>query len=171
MPIRYEFIFANGGFRLLIDVRMMLVIGMAWACITAIVTGILLVWRGSARCGSDGVATCGHCGYATRGLSAMKCPECGVDLREAGIKPPKQVRKPSRGLLIAVWALLSPIPLWWTAICIAEYGSPRLVPAGLPVSRYVHPWWFVTLALACCISVWIAGVIIISKRSILKTSH
>jgi ribosomal protein L34E len=29
---------------------------------------------------------CGACGYAVAGLEALKCPECGSDLREVGIK-------------------------------------------------------------------------------------
>jgi hypothetical protein len=28
---------------------------------------------------------CGRCGYAVRGLQQLACPECGADLREAGI--------------------------------------------------------------------------------------
>ena len=39
------------------------------------------------RAGST--ANCGQCGYATRGLDSFDCPECGADLREVGIVPPR----------------------------------------------------------------------------------
>lgn len=31
---------------------------------------------------------CGSCGYPTRGMSSFECPECGADIREAGVKVP-----------------------------------------------------------------------------------
>ena len=39
------------------------------------------------RAGST--ANCGQCGYAARGLESFECPECGADLREVGIVPPR----------------------------------------------------------------------------------
>lgn len=47
-----------------------------------LITGIIL-WTTSGK-GSAEMA-CGRCGYGVRGLSQFTCPECGADLREAGI--------------------------------------------------------------------------------------
>lgn len=33
---------------------------------------------------------CGNCGYPARGITTFECPECGADLREAGIVRPGQ---------------------------------------------------------------------------------
>lgn len=49
-----------------------------------LVLGIVLIVTGG-RKGSAGEMACGRCGYAVRGLEQLACPECGADLREAGI--------------------------------------------------------------------------------------
>lgn len=49
-----------------------------------LITGIVL-WSTSSRAGSSSEMSCGACGYAVRGLTQLNCPECGADLREAGI--------------------------------------------------------------------------------------
>lgn len=49
-----------------------------------LVVGVVLILTGG-RKGSAGEMACGRCGYAVRGLEQLACPECGVDLREAGI--------------------------------------------------------------------------------------
>ena len=50
---------------------------------------------------------CAACRYPVRGLQALMCPECGIDLREAGILTPKLkiVRAPSLGERWGVWTL------------------------------------------------------------------
>ncbi len=47
--------------------------------------------------------TCGACGYAVRGVSTFNCPECGVDLRESGIKTPTDERSSSARLFLAAY--------------------------------------------------------------------
>lgn len=49
---------------------------------------------------SAGSATCGQCGYALRGTTAFECPECGADLREVGMKPP---RDPNKGRAVLIF--------------------------------------------------------------------
>ncbi len=49
-----------------------------------LVVGIVLIVIGG-RKGPAGEMACGRCGYAVRGLQQLACPECGADLREAGI--------------------------------------------------------------------------------------
>lgn len=49
-----------------------------------LITGIVL-WSTSSRAGASSEMSCGACGYAVRGLTQLNCPECGADLREAGI--------------------------------------------------------------------------------------
>lgn len=49
-----------------------------------LVVGVVLIVTGG-RKGSAGEMACGRCGYAVRGLEQLTCPECGADLREAGI--------------------------------------------------------------------------------------
>lgn len=38
----------------------------------------------------QGPMACGACGYPVEGLSALRCPECGADLRKVGIQPAVQ---------------------------------------------------------------------------------
>ncbi len=48
---------------------------------------------------------CGACGYPTRGIAELVCPECGADLREVGIRPPG-ARRDSRLGAAVLWSLL-----------------------------------------------------------------
>lgn len=54
--------------------------------LTAIASGFVL-WKSNIRAGASAEMGCGDCGYPVRGLEAWQCPECGVDLRDAGIWP------------------------------------------------------------------------------------
>lgn len=62
----------------LLGIGLWLLIGLA-----LIVIGLVKMSRPG---GPSGV--CGACGYSVEGLLAMTCPECGVDLRRAGIRQP-----------------------------------------------------------------------------------
>ena len=70
--------------------------------------GIVLIVVGW-FCGKDieGGGTCGACGYQVRGLSGLRCPECGSDLREVGIKNKKE----KNGLLIKIGIAFLVVPL------------------------------------------------------------
>lgn len=52
--------------------------------IAGLVTGIIL-WATAGKATAGGEMSCGSCGYAVKGLTQLNCPECGADLREAGI--------------------------------------------------------------------------------------
>lgn len=58
---------------------------------------------------------CGNCGYATRGISELKCPECGANLTEVGIVMPTD-----RGLGLA--GCLPPLLLTAAVILLAVGG-------------------------------------------------
>lgn len=49
-----------------------------------LVVGIVL-WTTAGSGNTNSEMSCGSCGYAVRGLTQLNCPECGADLREAGI--------------------------------------------------------------------------------------
>lgn len=55
---------------------------------------VVYLKRGKRKAGSE--PTCGRCGYAVTGLTTFVCPECGVDLREAGIVPAARPRTAKR---------------------------------------------------------------------------
>lgn len=61
-----------------------------------------LLMRGSLK--TDAVAadvpTCGRCGYGTRGISSLECPECGADLRVVGIRKPGEGKSLLAGCLM-----------------------------------------------------------------------
>jgi hypothetical protein len=68
---------------------------------------------------------CGNCGYFVRGIAGFTCPECGQDLREAGIVTPSTHAKgwsTDPLLRAALWTLLLPIPA--TILSVAAYNSP-----------------------------------------------
>jgi len=46
--------------------------------------------------------SCGKCGYAVRGLEMLNCPECGADLREAGIVKPGKPHRRVWGIVLLV---------------------------------------------------------------------
>ena len=68
---------------------------------------------------------CGNCGYFVRGITTFTCPECGEDLREAGIVTPSTHAKGWSSdpvLRAALWTLLLPIPA--TILTVVAYDSP-----------------------------------------------
>src|SRR6188474_1599547 len=53
---------------------------------------------------------CGACGYDTTGLTTLTCPECGADLRAAGITRGRPTSTPggfaaSAFLFVVLWAV------------------------------------------------------------------
>jgi hypothetical protein len=86
---------------------------------------ILITRRGGRHVGEP---ACGKCGYAVRGLPTFTCPECGSDLREAGIVTEGQSSMPPavRGwLLVLIWTLILPIPAFLVTVLIG-HAAPRL---------------------------------------------
>ena len=66
----------------------------------AIVAG-LFYGRRRARNEADSLV-CGACGYPVRGMTALNCPECGADLRVAGIVRPTRRGGLSVAMLIVL---------------------------------------------------------------------
>ena len=96
---------------------------------------VLLIRRG--RGTTDG-GTCGGCGYMVRGLSTLRCPECGADLREVGINKP--AKRSSKALTILI--ILLGVLLFLSCTCtgmmfwgIRGTAVSTPVPAPLPAPR------------------------------------
>jgi hypothetical protein len=64
---------------------------------------------GTSQSAPTGEPRCGNCGYIVRGIASLICPECGADLREAGIDVGRLRSKlpPWSGFLIAfiIWSI------------------------------------------------------------------
>lgn len=77
----------------------------------------------------DGGPRCGACGYDVRGAASLECPECGADLRYAGILPP-HLRLRSRGLStggkIVLWLLFVAVVAGATSAMLAATVLPRV---------------------------------------------
>jgi len=91
--------------------------------------GLVYIWVRTLFWGevADDIARCARCGYAVRGVGSLSCPECGVDLREAGIVSPSMGRKRiAVWLFILLWTLCLPIPgcvLSGIAIAVGPRGN------------------------------------------------
>jgi hypothetical protein len=60
---------------------------------------------------------CGHCTYPTKGIESLTCPECGADLRMAGIVKGRPVNP---GVLILLTALATAsmlVALFFISLC------------------------------------------------------
>lgn len=83
--------------------------------------------QGRAAPSSDG-AVCGGCGYSVRGVSELWCPECGADLREVGIEPPRASRSSK-----TLWIPLLIIALFFIGFILVSLlmwnESPSVGPA------------------------------------------
>ncbi|MBX2851079.1 MAG: hypothetical protein KTR15_04955 [Phycisphaeraceae bacterium] len=81
----------------------LIVIFVALLLLGGLITGIVL-WSTSGS-GGSGEMSCGACGYAVRGLSQLNCPECGADLREAGINKGASAGKKVTGMVLTIGSL------------------------------------------------------------------
>jgi hypothetical protein len=85
---------------------------------------VWLLWRWSVR-EQMRLPRCGSCGYDVRHIMGLTCPECGLDLRQAGIVAPGQAPR-----LTPIWSAL----MWLTL-----YPVPAMVVAYIIVNMLV-PW-------------------------------
>lgn len=90
--------------------------------------GVVILWVMVIRRKSvDGLARCGACGYAVRGITSLICVECGADLREVGIKSARSGAMVRPWVFLLVWCLCFPI--------IALVLSTVLLGVGPQVTR------------------------------------
>jgi hypothetical protein len=97
--------------------------------IVVAVVGLLIVTllpRRSAPAAGD--AACGSCGYSTRGLETLTCPECGEDLRRVGIIPSGGAARRRLGFLI-------PAIVFTAALLFIGVPANSLLTDLLPLRR------------------------------------
>ncbi|MEO0475623.1 MAG: hypothetical protein AAF085_06595 [Planctomycetota bacterium] len=80
-------------------------IGFLLLLIACLVVGITL-WTTGGRSKGSGEMSCGACGYPVRGLEALNCPECGADLRVAGINRSKGSATTGVGIVLTTISAL-----------------------------------------------------------------
>ena len=82
----------------LLEVMFFVVVGIIHAAVISTSVFAVLMRRGV------GPPACGVCHYAVEGLTSFDCPECGVDLRKAGITTQRPIK---RAFTVALAAGLS----------------------------------------------------------------
>ena len=88
-----------------------LLLAVVLALLAGSVGGLAFLWyRVLRRSGEGDLPTCAKCGYATRGLDSLRCPECGADLREVGIKTPQHRGKVGPAMFVLLWSMLLLMP-------------------------------------------------------------
>jgi hypothetical protein len=104
---------------------------------------------------------CPGCGYAAVGITAGRCPECGVDFVLAGVVPPGGRRPIQTATRIAQWTMLLPLAAVAMVEILAANGTtfgPRGDADVTQCSAYdpgPRGWTWVILATAL---VWALGV-------------
>lgn len=72
---------------------------------------------------------CAACGYLVRGLPTFICPECGMDLREVGIRTPQMHRTMGPWGWVVVWSILLPLAALIISAIVGDslfrYGRQR----------------------------------------------
>ena len=71
-------------------------------------------------------AVCGRCGYSTRGLPTLTCPECGNELNVVGIRVPVRVVLLPR-VRIGLWSAVVAVAAWLTVPPLTSLLAPRVV--------------------------------------------
>ncbi len=71
----------------LFEVIFFVVLGIVHAAVISTAVFAVLMRRGA------GPPACGVCHYAVEGLTSFDCPECGVDLRKAGITTQRPIKR------------------------------------------------------------------------------
>lgn len=79
-----------------------------------------------------GTPACARCGYSTKGISELKCPECGADLTEVGTVMPGERRALVAGCLMP---LLATIVIFLLASA-GSWLSEQLVPVYVNQSTH-----------------------------------
>ncbi len=87
--------------------------------------GLIVLWAfvfHGCRGRPGSLSTCGACGHGLKGIASLHCPECGADLRKAGIIGPRQKGRVNPLIFFLIWMTLMPV-----AACV---GSVLLMYAG-----------------------------------------
>lgn len=85
---------------------------------------------------ATGAPACGACGYEVAGLEQLRCPECGADLREVGIRTPQMGMMSARLLAVLAvlgWTLILPVPAIFLS-AIAGRALPQRFANTIDVS-------------------------------------
>jgi hypothetical protein len=85
-----------------ITLFIVIVVGMA---VLAIIGAVVWLLVRRPRGGDPSLMACGACGYSVRGVQTTACPECGADLREAGIARRGGSNRVALGIAAGVAAL------------------------------------------------------------------
>lgn len=111
----------------------------------------LLVGAAKARRAAAFDAGCGRCGYSTRGLTTLICPECGGDFRRVGlvasVRAGRRARRPSASAIRAAIEWTIAVVLMWCALAPAvdqllplrrEYDNSVLLKSAALPGREFH---------------------------------
>lgn len=84
--------------------------------------------------------SCGRCGYNVTGLAGERCPECGANLTEVGVRMPGDQRPTGRVMRAVLWTMLVGAVTMLAAPRISKMlPYPRMLTVsemlGLPRSR------------------------------------
>jgi hypothetical protein len=109
--------------------------------LVGLIAGITL-WITGGRSSGSGEMSCGSCGYAVRGLDGLNCPECGADLRMAGINRPKGGTARNVGIVLTIctgFLLLTCLgsALFWvqgSSTSIQSVPAQTMPPAANPTT-------------------------------------
>ena len=78
-----------------------------FALLVVVLFGAVLatLWIRVLRRPKSDLPTCGACGYGVRGVSSLRCPECGADLREVGIITPGRQGTVTPVIFTVIWTV------------------------------------------------------------------
>ncbi len=98
--------------------------------IGAAVVAAVVVWLLLRRTTAEhNMMACGACGYPVRGATTLSCPECGADLREAGIGKTGQGGQPA-----LIVALVAAGAVLFGCVCAGVFGYGWMAKAPAPAN-------------------------------------
>lgn len=112
-------------------------IGFLLLLIACLIVGITL-WTTGGRSKGSGEMSCGACGYPVRGLEALNCPECGADLRMAGINRSGNPRSKALGMMM-VFASVGIFAIGVVGVLFLSVPSPSPSPLPASISQPASP--------------------------------
>jgi len=108
---------------------MLLLLVLALVPLGLIVAGLLVkLGAGANADGAPGGGRCGKCGYSVNQLETMTCPECGADLREAGIRITRGGKTGTVLIIVGVVLLVVMLGCVGMSLVGLGYRSSQQVP-------------------------------------------